>query len=111
MLSPPQEDRELIADLKEGLFLMTEAYKAVLGTSDEEMLEELLLKYINKSDSTACCVALRYFTYYVVLGSIQGGGGGAKWIFVDIWIMSSTFFVNYPLTIIYKYLHLSTKNV
>ena len=71
MLSPPQEDRELIADLKEGLFLMTEAYKAVLGTSDEEMLEELLLKYINKSDSTACCVALRYFTYYVVLGSIQ----------------------------------------
>ena len=49
----------MIADLKEGLFLMTEAYKAVLGTEEEAMLEELLLKYINKSDSTACCVALR----------------------------------------------------
>ena len=44
---PPQENRELIANLKEGLFLMTEAYKRVLGTKEEQMLEDLLLKYIN----------------------------------------------------------------
>ena len=44
---------------------MTEAYKAVLGTEEEAMLEELLLKYINKSDSTACCVALRLTIGYI----------------------------------------------
>ena len=44
---------------------MTEAYKAVLGTEEEAMLEELLLKYINKSDSTACCVALRLTIGYL----------------------------------------------
>ena len=45
---------------------MTDAYKAVLGTEEEQMLEELLLKYINKPDSTACCVALRYSHHYLV---------------------------------------------
>ena len=55
-----QEDRELITDLKEGLFLMTGAYKSVLGTQDEQTLEELLLKYINKADASPCAsVALR----------------------------------------------------
>ena len=55
-----QENKELIADLREGLFLMVPAFQKVLGTESESSLEALLLKYINKPQSNACAVALKF---------------------------------------------------
>ena len=50
-----QENRELLEHLKEGLSLMSKAYKLVIGTPTEAVLETLLLKYINKVINPLWC--------------------------------------------------------